>query len=202
MGMISLYESIIKSNSAGIQQSIDEWLKDGCVSSKSEDNKRMIDLLEKSVAIYKPKDNDFFRQAVELYVGVCGDNCSLNWIDTSEVTDMHELFARISYLQKDLHEFNGDISKWDVSKVTNMSRMFYGSKFNGDISKWDVSNVVSMKEMFDGSYFNQNIKGWKINSKCDTTNMWKMSDQSDYYKPPRTRIRGKRYPLRTGYRYY
>jgi len=33
-------------------------------------------------------------------------------------------------------KFNGDISKWDVSKVTNMDSMFSGSKFNGDISQW------------------------------------------------------------------
>jgi len=33
-------------------------------------------------------------------------------------------------------KFNGDISNWDVSKVTSMSNMFYKSQFNGDISKW------------------------------------------------------------------
>jgi surface protein len=31
-------------------------------------------------------------------------------------------------------EFNGDISMWDVSNVTNMDRMFMDSEFNGDIS--------------------------------------------------------------------
>jgi len=31
-------------------------------------------------------------------------------------------------------KFNGNISKWDVSSVTDMSDMFYGSEFNGDIS--------------------------------------------------------------------
>ena len=34
--------------------------------------------------------------------------------------------------------FNGDISKWDVSKVTSINYMFHGSKFNGDISMWVV----------------------------------------------------------------
>lgn len=37
--------------------------------------------------------------------------------------------------------FNGDISKWDVSRVKNMASMFNDSKFNGDISAWNVSNV-------------------------------------------------------------
>jgi len=32
--------------------------------------------------------------------------------------------------------FNGDISKWDVSSVKDMSNMFQCSNFNGDISKW------------------------------------------------------------------
>ena len=44
----------------------------------------------------------------------------------------------------------GDISNWDVSKVTNMHNMFryaYWS-FNGDISRWDVSNIKYMRYMF------------------------------------------------------
>ena len=39
-------------------------------------------------------------------------------------------------------QFNGDISKWDVSNVTDMNRMFRKSQFNGDISNWNVSNVT------------------------------------------------------------
>ena len=45
-------------------------------------------------------------------------------------------------------EFNGDISKWNVSNVTNMESMFDSSNFNGDISKWDVSNVRYNAFMF------------------------------------------------------
>merc|ERR1719331_1480568 len=45
--------------------------------------------------------------------------------------------------------FNGDISKWDVSSVTDMSGMFMGAKvFRGDTSKWDVSKVSKMDYMF------------------------------------------------------
>lgn len=48
-------------------------------------------------------------------------------------------------------KFNGDISKWNVSKVTNMWGMFSGSQFNGDLSKWKVSDEVDMEDMFEGS---------------------------------------------------
>ena len=46
-------------------------------------------------------------------------------------------------------EFNGDISCWDVSNVTNMGGMFSYSQFIGDISEWNVSNVTDATYMFD-----------------------------------------------------
>jgi hypothetical protein len=48
-------------------------------------------------------------------------------------------------------EFNGDISRWDVSNVAFMSRMFWASQFNGDISRWKVSNAIDMRYMFSES---------------------------------------------------
>jgi surface protein len=50
--------------------------------------------------------------------------------------------------------FNGVISDWDVSNVTDMSYMFKQSQFKGDISEWDVSNVTDMTQMF---YESQNV---------------------------------------------
>lgn len=58
--------------------------------------------------------------------------------------------------------FNGDISKWDVSNVTDMCNMFTCSKFNGDISNWNVSNVIDMSCMFYGSKFNGDISKWGL----------------------------------------
>ena len=47
-------------------------------------------------------------------------------------------------------DFNGDISAWDVSNVTNMDGMFLDCKvFNQDISDWDISNVKNIKKIFD-----------------------------------------------------
>ena len=55
--------------------------------------------------------------------------------------------------------FNGDVSKWDVSNVITMKGMFHDcSSFNGDVSKWDVSKVTNMRNMFKGcSSFNGDV---------------------------------------------
>ena len=60
-------------------------------------------------------------------------------------------------------KFNGDISKWDVSNVEDMSNIFYYSQFtgeNGDLSNWDVSNVINMLSMFKGCSLKNNPPKW------------------------------------------
>jgi surface protein len=68
---------------------------------------------------------------------------------------------------EDAYAFNGDISKWDVSEVTNMNKMFSGaSAFNSDISEWDVSKCTdarSLSSMFRyASSFDQNLSSWNV----------------------------------------
>ena len=47
--------------------------------------------------------------------------------------------------------FNNDISKWDVSNVTNMCMMFsWADEFTYDLSKWNVSKVENHNDMFNG----------------------------------------------------
>jgi surface protein len=67
----------------------------------------------------------------------------------------------------------GDISKWDVSNVTNMERMFDSAEsFNGDLSEWDVSNVTNMRRMFCNAHnFNGDLSKWNVSN---VTNMYNM----------------------------
>ena len=60
--------------------------------------------------------------------------------------------------------FNSDISKWDVSSVTDLGHMFEDAiKFNADISAWDVSKAANMGYLFAGcKRFNIDISAWKI----------------------------------------
>jgi hypothetical protein len=61
--------------------------------------------------------------------------------------------------------------------------MFCSSKFNGAISKWYVSNVTDMGGMFYESVFNGDISNWKINRNCNTNNMFLECIIADKYKP-------------------
>ena len=77
--------------------------------------------------------------------------------------------------------FNGDISRWDVSRVTDMSFMFWSAtSFNGDISEWDVSSTTNMDHMFMGSTsFKHQLCGatW-VNSKASKMLMFEGSPGS------------------------
>ena len=80
-------------------------------------------------------------------------------------------------------KFDGDISRWNVSNAISMTGMFDRSKFNQDISNWDVSKVKKMDFMFCFSKFNQDISKWKIYKDCSTSDMFEDCPIRDEYKP-------------------
>ena len=46
-------------------------------------------------------------------------------------------------------QFNGDLSKWDVSNVTGMINMFSNAQFDGDISEWLLHPDLECYFVFD-----------------------------------------------------
>ena len=45
-------------------------------------------------------------------------------------------------------DFNGNLSNWDVSNVTDMTSMFEDTNYNKNISMWNVSNAKHYKNIF------------------------------------------------------
>jgi surface protein len=127
---------------------------------------------------YKPTSKDELKELVKKLIEERGNDADLNDIDTSNITNMSQLFQN--------SKFNGDISNWNVSNVEDMSFMFSAaSKFNGDISKWDVSKVKDMYCMFSASFFNGDISEWKIAKGCNTDRIFYMGRISKWNKPKR-----------------
>ena len=95
----------------------------------------------------------------------------LNCIDVSNIDDMSYLFWIVwrdikgnnyNYQMPDI-----DISKWNVSNVTNMHAMFgnYQNLQYCDLSKWNVSNVKDMYGMFENCLkFEGNLSNWNVSN--------------------------------------
>ena len=97
-----------------------------------------------------------------------------NW-NTSLVTDMNGLSGNnIKQGFSWKPDFNGDISNWDTSKVTNMYAMFWQTtSFNKPIGSWDTSKVTNMNSVFSSATaFNQDIGSWDTSGVTDMTYMF------------------------------
>lgn len=71
-----------------------------------------------------------------------GDDTDPLNVCTSHIENMRELFYENS-------NFNQDIGKWNVSKVTDMTFMFSGAElFNQDLSNWCVTEIATLPTGF------------------------------------------------------
>ena len=93
-----------------------------------------------------------------------------------------ELLAAAKVYTAGSQEF-GPIEDWDVSLITDMSKLFCtdgcpsinsgAASFNADISKWDTGKVMFMDYMFQGAeVFNADISKWDTGSATTMNSMF------------------------------
>lgn len=108
-----------------------------------------------------------FSSAVQFNNG--GSTDINNW-NTSNVTDM-------SYTFYNAKSFNQNIGDWNVSNVTSISNMFaaaiiFNNGGSNKINKWDTSKITTMSALFYATYFNQPLDGWNVGNVQDMSRMF------------------------------
>ena len=121
---------------------------------------------ELTITKMKPAGKQALADEITRAMDAHGNKVDLNYIDVSDITDMSYLFSNSKIDGYKLQTFNGDISKWDVSSVSNMQAMFSGAAaFNQPLNSWNVSSVNDMSFMFSGTAaFNQPLNNWNVSS--------------------------------------
>ncbi len=126
------------------------------------DNKCTKAVFDPSFADARPTSTKawFYRIAV-------GSITGMEYLNTSEVTDMSYMFTGISLESLDVSHFN-------TAKVTNMSNMFHGSEFltSLDLGSFNTSNVTDMNSMFT---YCQSLTNLDL-SNFNTANVTNMND--------------------------
>ena len=67
-----------------------------------------------------------------------------------------------------------NIENWDMSNVTDINHLFYGTSFNQDLSNWDVSKVTNFSFMFFNCFYNQPIGNWNVGNAIRMKGMFEM----------------------------
>ena len=125
-------------------------------------------------------DRNELKSAVDAYTS-SSQNCSKS--DVCEVTHIYgwpigtwcvSKVTDMSDLFFETVNFNDDLTYWDVSSVTNMAGIFYkASSFNGDVANWDTGSVLYFTDSFRGaSMFNRNITSWNTTSAVTLNGMF------------------------------
>ena len=125
------------------------------------DGKLPVDILELLILVNSWGRTDFF------YTEYLNEDIRIEKCEVKECYDLSKLdVSKITNMSNVFicSKFNGDISSWNMSSVTDMSYMFYKAEnFNQQLNNWITSNVIHMNGMFSNGYsFNQNISNWKL----------------------------------------
>lgn len=100
-----------------------------------------------------------------IYKTKSSNKYDLENLDISQIEDFSFIFTNSN--------FNGDISKWNMSNAINLESMFYRSDFNNDsICNWKFGKVESMRDMFKSTRFNQDISLWDFSTVKDISLMF------------------------------
>ena len=163
-------DSVLVKNDVYKHQSIYDDLIDRNISDFLNDDKMFKNIVEKMLVVnrqYTVKGKDELYLLIKKSIKIFGNECDLNWLDTSLIEGMSSLFYGLT-------DFNGHIEKWNVSGVKNMQCMFsYAESFNQPLENWDVSSVEDMKYMFYyAKKFNQPLNNWDVNNVKDMTGMF------------------------------
>ena len=122
-----------------------------------------------------PKDKQELSDIIEKELRTNPNNIGdgivdLNFIDTSQITDMSKLFSKLAY-DNDNRVVNIDISGWDVSAVKDMHAMFASTckylKTTGDLGKWKLNKLENSSYMFLDCVNLRNIgdiSNWKLDN--------------------------------------
>ena len=156
----------------------------------SDDDAANNELMERT-RTFVPKSREELARWVYDILSKDGPNADLGRVDCALVPDLSNLFnsnayniegtiANIIYLKYNtpaeknlkkticfyLSAINPNVSKWDVSNVTNMQMMFKGcTAFNCDLNSWHVDNVTNMCGLFnDCESFDKPLDKWHVDN--------------------------------------
>ncbi len=122
-------------------------------------------------------------QYIFYYIAESNESATVNltgW-DTSNVTDMSHMFHNAAIFTNNINIIG--LEDLNTSKVTNMEYMFREFDLNAEVkwnlSKWDVSNVTNMRGMFysigrqaGGKYSTLDLSDWDVSNVRDASSMF------------------------------
>lgn len=163
----SIQNKDINTNVYLLQRGLLNAIHTGEISIKLKNQINNPENYNKFKGIIKAKNTEHLKELIKIGQQLFGNDGNFNWIDTSEITNMSQLFQYNT-------EFNGHIELWDVSNVKDMSYMFCDAEsFNQPIGNWDVSMVETFRYMFcDAELFNQPIGNWDVSNATDMSGMF------------------------------